>query len=111
MLKHNVFIAGIHSSTANKNVSASLVAAVVSLFGSVHEVLLRCFTLTFVNYVLPSTSGDKKSAESRVKELEEALAAQRAESKKALDAAKDSAALRERGYAERLVGLARDVGG
>ena len=81
----------------------------VSLFDSVREVLLRCFTLSFVNYVLPSTSGDKKSAESRVKELEEALAAQRAESKKALDAAKDSSALRERGYAERLASLVRDV--
>ena len=60
---------------------------------------------------MPSNSGDKASAESRVKELEEALASQRAESKKTLDATKDAAAVRERGYAERLAGLARDVGG
>ena len=46
-----------------------------------------------------------------MKELEEAIASQRAESKKTLDAAKDTAAVRERGFAERLAGLARDVGG
>ena len=64
-----------------------------------------------MNYNLPSASGDKTSAEARVKELEKALAAQRAESKKELDAAKDSAAGRERVYAEQLAELARDVGG
>ena len=46
-----------------------------------------------------------------MKELEEALVAQLTESKKVLDAAKDSAALRERVYAERLAELVRDVGG
>ena len=46
-----------------------------------------------------------------MKELEDALAKQRAESKKALDDAKDSAALREKEYAERLASLTRDVGG
>ena len=60
---------------------------------------------------MPSTSDDKASAESRVKELEEALAAQRAESKKFLDATKAAAALREKEYAERLSSLTRDVGG
>ena len=64
-----------------------------------------------MNDILPSIPGDKASAESRVKELEEAIASQRAESKKTLDAAKDAAAVRERGFAERLVVLARDVGG
>ena len=73
---------------------------------------LRCLCLAeCLSYFLPSNSGDKASAESRVKELEEALASQRAESKKTLDAAKDAAAVRERGYVERLAGLARDVGG
>ena len=60
---------------------------------------------------MSSFSGDKASAESRVKELEEAIASQRAESKKTLDAAKDAATVRERGFAERLASLARDVGG
>jgi len=41
-------------------------------------------------------SGDKTSAEKRVKELEEALATQVAESKKATDAAQRSAAVREK---------------
>ena len=45
------------------------------------------------------------------KELEEALAAQRAESKKELDAATDSATARERGYADQLAALAQVVGG
>ena len=43
-----------------------------------------------------------------MKELEEALASQRAKSKKTLV---DGAAVRERGFAEWLAGLARDVGG
>ena len=60
---------------------------------------------------MPSNSDDKASAESRVKELEEALAAQRAESKKILDATKDAAAVREKEYAERLAGLAQNVRG
>ena len=64
-----------------------------------------------MNDLWPSISGDKASAESRVKELEDALATQRAESKKALDDAKESAVLREREYAERLASLTRDVGG
>ena len=55
--------------------------------------------------------GDKTSAENRVKELEEALATQAAESKKAADAARRSAAVREKGYAERLAGLAQNVRG
>ena len=46
-----------------------------------------------------------------MKELEEALAAQRAESKKELDAATNSAAARERGYAEQLAELTQVVGG
>ena len=45
------------------------------------------------------------------KELEEALAAQRAESKKELDAAMNSAATRERGYADQLAALAQAMGG
>ena len=49
-------------------------------------------------------------AESK-KELEEALAAQRAESKKELDAATDSATARERRYADQLAALAQAVGG
>ena len=64
-----------------------------------------------MNDICTSFSGDKATAKSRVKELEEALAKERAESKKALDDAKDSAALREKNYAERLAGLTRDVGG
>ena len=64
-----------------------------------------------MNDICPSISGDKATAESRVKELEEALAKQRAESKKALDDAKDSAALREKNYAERLASLTRGVSG
>ena len=64
-----------------------------------------------MNDICPSISGDKATSESRVKELEDALAKQRAESKKALDDAKDSAALREKNYAERLASLTRDVGG
>ena len=64
-----------------------------------------------MNDICPSISGDKATAESRVKELEEALAKECAESKKALDDAKDSAALREKNYAERLASLTRDVGG
>ena len=64
-----------------------------------------------MNDICPSISGDKATAESRVKELEDALAKQRAESKKALDDANDSAALREKEYAERLASLTRDVGG
>ena len=64
-----------------------------------------------MNDICPSISGDKATTDSRVKELEEALAKQRAESKKALDDAKDSTALREKNYAERLASLTRDVGG
>ena len=64
-----------------------------------------------MNDICPFISGDKATAESRVKELEDALAKQRAESKKALDDAKNSAALREKNYAERLASLTRDVGG
>ena len=64
-----------------------------------------------MNDICPSISGDKATAESWVKELEEAFAKERAESKKALDDAKDSAALREKNYAERLASLTRDVGG
>ena len=76
------------------------------------ESLLHCLCLVeCLNYCLPSNSDDKASAESRVKELEDALAKQRVESKKALDDAKNSAALREREYAERLASLTRDVGG
>ena len=58
-----------------------------------------------------ATSGEKTAAESRVKELEEALATQCAESKKELDAATNSAAARERVFAERLAVLVQDVGG
>ena len=64
-----------------------------------------------MNDIWPSISGDKATADSRVKELEDALANQRAESKKALDDAKNSAALREKNYAERLASLSQDVGG
>ena len=64
-----------------------------------------------MNGIWPSISGDKATAESRIKELDDALAKQRAESKKALDDAKDSAALREKNYAERLANLTRAVGG
>ena len=64
-----------------------------------------------MNDICPSISGDKATGESRVKELEDALAKQRDESKKALDDAKNSAALREKNYAERLASLTRDVGG
>ena len=60
---------------------------------------------------MPTISDDKASAESRVKELEEALEAQRAESKKIVDATKAAAAVREKEYAERLASLTRDVGG
>ena len=72
---------------------------------------LQCLALSIMNYMRSATSGEKTSAESHVKELEEALAAQCAESKKELDAAKDSAAGRERVYAEQLAELAREVGG
>jgi hypothetical protein len=51
-----------------------------------------------------AVSGEKK-------ELEDALAAQRAESKKELDTASSSAAARERGYADQLVALAQAMGG
>ena len=63
--------------------------------------------MTFCSFI----TGDKATAESRVKELEETLAKERAESKKALDDAKNSAALREKDFAERLANLTRDVGG
>ena len=69
------------------------------------------FALSIVNDIWPSNSGDKAYAESRVKESEEAIASQRAESKKTLDAAKDAAAVREREFAERLASLTRDVRG
>ena len=72
---------------------------------------LYVFALSIVNDIWPSISGDKASPESRVKELEDALAKERAESKKALDDAKNSAALREKDFAERLASLSRDVGG
>jgi hypothetical protein len=45
------------------------------------------------------------------KELDDALAAQREESKKELAAAIDSAAARERGYADQLAALAQAMGG
>ena len=45
------------------------------------------------------------------KELEDALAAQREESKKELAAATNSAAARERGYADQLAALAQAMGG
>ena len=45
------------------------------------------------------------------KELEDALAAQCAESKKELAAATNSAAARERGYADQLAALAQAMGG
>ena len=64
-----------------------------------------------MNCFLPSNSGDKASAESRVKELEEALEAQRAESKKIVDATKAATAVREKEYAERLAGLVQNVRG
>ena len=64
-----------------------------------------------MNYALPSYSGDKKLAEARVKELEEALATQAAESKKAADAVQHSTAARGKEYAERLTGLAQNVRG
>ena len=51
-----------------------------------------------------AASGEKK-------ELEDALAAQRAESKKELDAATSSAAARERGYSDQLAVLAQVMGG
>ena len=69
------------------------------------------FALSIVNDIWPSIPGDKASAETRVKELEEALATQTAESKKAADAAQHSAAAREKEHAERLVGLAQNVRG
>ena len=72
---------------------------------------LYVFALSIVNDIWPSISGDKASAESRVKEVEDALAKERTESKKALDDAKNSAALREKDFAERLASLTRDVGG
>ena len=49
-------------------------------------------------------SGEKK-------ELEDALVAQREESKKELAAATNSAAARERGYADQLAALAQVMGG
>ena len=58
-----------------------------------------------------ATSGEKTAAESHIKELEEALATQLAESKKELDAATNSATTRERGYAEQLAKLAQVMGG
>ena len=64
-----------------------------------------------MNDICPSISGDKASAESRVKDLEDALAKQLDESKKALDDAKNSTALREKNYAERLASHTRGVGG
>ena len=64
------------------------------------------FALAIGNDIWPSIPGDKASAETRVKELEEALATQAAESKKAADTAQRSAAAREKEYAERLAGLA-----
>ena len=45
------------------------------------------------------------------KELEDTLAAQREESKKELAAAANSAAARERGYADQLAALAQAMGG
>ena len=81
----------------------------VSVFAA-SEALFAVFYFTDFELCLPDL-GDKKSAEDRVKELEDTLAKQRVESKKALDDAKDSAALREKEYAERLASLTRDVGG
>jgi hypothetical protein len=51
-----------------------------------------------------AASGEKK-------ELETALAAQRSESKKELEAASRSAAAREREYAGQLAALAQSIGG
>jgi len=45
------------------------------------------------------------------KELEDTLAAQREESKKEMAAAANSAAARERGYADQLAALAQAMGG
>ena len=67
--------------------------------------------MSIVNKIWPSISGDKASAKSRVKDLEDALAKQCDESKKALDDAKNSAALHKKEYAERLASVTRDVGG
>ena len=81
--------------------------SVVSLFDYVAEVpFVLSLLCRLFESLLPSNAGDKASAESRVKELEEALASQRAESKKTLDATKDAAAVREKEYAGRLAGLA-----
>jgi hypothetical protein len=64
----------------------------------------RVIALLILNFVHYAASGEKK-------ELEVALAAQRSESKKELEAASHSAAARERGYANQLVALAQAIGG
>ena len=63
-----------------------------------------CHLLLILNHLCYAASGEKK-------ELEEALAAQCAESKKELEAASSSAAARERGYANQLATLARAMSG
>jgi hypothetical protein len=60
--------------------------------------------LPILNSLFYAASGEKK-------DLEDALAAQRSESKKELEAASHSAAARERGYATQLAALAQAVGG
>ena len=71
------------------------------------------FLYTEVPFVIPNfvehvcdfaESGEKK-------ELENALAAHREESKKELDAAANSTAARKRGYADQLAALAQAMGG
>ena len=89
--------------------SDSVVSLLLPLFSeALFAILCLC---RFINCMRFATSGEKTSAESRAKELEEALVTQRAESKKELDAATNSATARERGYAEQLAEFAQVMGG
>jgi len=64
-----------------------------------------------VNVICPFSLVDKSAAESRIQELEKTLDKEREESKKALNDVRESAASREKSFAERLASLTRDVGG
>ena len=66
--------------------------------------LVQVIALLILNCLCYAVSGEKK-------ELEDALAAHREESKKELDAASRSAAARERGYANQLAALVQAMGG
>ena len=73
---------------------------------------LAIFELLWIlSYVLPLYAGEKKLTESRVKELEDALATQAAELKKAAEAAEISSTAAEKMCMERLAFLAQNVRG